>query len=102
MKKHKRIIGVLFLLLGFLFIMPFTSMFGSFPISGGVGGLLSTILTIIIGVLYLFAGYGFLTDLHWCESIAIPMGVLALILFPVGTVLGVYWGWYQFNSIRKK
>ena len=66
---------------------------------------LLTVLLIVLGVLNLIAaifeaaaGYGMLKKRGWARSAGMLAGVVALLGFPVGTVLGVYALWFLFGQ----
>jgi hypothetical protein len=59
----------------------------------GVVGTAVGILLAVLGVPGLVAGYGLLTRRPWARVLAIVMGVLSLVNFPIGTALGLYTFW---------
>jgi hypothetical protein len=50
-------------------------------------------MTVIMAALALFAGYSLLTRKPWARILAIVLGILALLKFPIGTALGIYTLW---------
>jgi hypothetical protein len=59
----------------------------------GAVGTAVGILLVVLGVPGLVAGYGLLTRKPWARLLAIVMGVLSLVNFPIGTTLGLYTLW---------
>ncbi len=54
--------------------------------------------TFFFSALALLAGMGLLTRKSWARKLAIFLGVLCLLKFPVGTALGVYTLWVMASS----
>lgn len=112
LEQHLRILGVLWLVISILRIIPGLTLmgFGHFgfpfffpgrphfpgfvvPILGGVGAFLS--ITAIAG---LAAGWGLLGRRAWARTLAIVLGIIKLIEFPIGTALGIYTLWVLASS----
>lgn len=55
----------------------------------------------LLGALQLLSGLALLLDVPWSRWLCIPMSVLALPVFPLGTALGAYYLWY-FATIERK
>ena len=49
-------------------------------------------------IAYVFAGYGLLKYKSWARILAIILAILNLILFPIGTALGIYTLVIMFND----
>jgi ABC-type glycerol-3-phosphate transport system permease component len=49
-------------------------------------------------IAYILAGYGLLKYKSWARILAIILALLNLILFPIGTVIGIYTLWVMFND----
>ena len=47
------------------------------------------------------AGYGLLNYKSWARLLAIVLAILNLILFPIGTAIGIYTLWAMFNDETK-
>jgi hypothetical protein len=60
-----------------------------------VHGLIRVIALFVlaVGAIGLVAGWGLLTRQPWARVLAIVLGVISLIEFPVGTAIGVYTLW---------
>ena len=52
-------------------------------------------------IAYALAGYGLLKYKSWARILAIILAILNLILFPIGTVIGIYTLWAMFNDETK-
>lgn len=61
-------------------------------ILGVVGTSVGLLLT-AIGAPGLVAGYGLLTHKPWARVLALVLGILGLVNFPVGTAVGIYAFW---------
>jgi zinc transporter ZupT len=102
MQQHITVLGwlyivsnALFLIVGgFVFLLLTGIGFGSgdaeavriLPFVGISVGLLLAALALP----GLAAGYGLLTHKHWARVLAIVVGVLSLLVFPLGTIIGFY------------
>lgn len=51
------------------------------------------VLMAILGLPGIVAGYGLLRRMNWGRVLAIVIGILNLVNFPVGTVIGIYALW---------
>jgi hypothetical protein len=49
-------------------------------------------------IAYVVAGYGLLNYKSWARILAIILSILNLILFPIGTLIGIYTLWVMFNA----
>ncbi len=49
-------------------------------------------------IAYILAGYGLLKYKSWARILAIILALLNLILFPIGTLIGIYTLWAMFND----
>jgi len=112
LEQHVRILGVLWLVVSILRIIPGLTLmgFGHFgfpfffpghlqfpafliPILGTVGAFLS--VTALAG---LAAGWGLLDRRPWARTLAIVLGIIKLVEFPVGTALGIYTLWVLLSA----
>jgi len=101
MSNHERVLGVGFLLLGLLamVLLLFTllSLPGPLPAGEQWFGLA---LAVLISALEILAGYALLTRKGWSSRVCLPVAVLALLSFPIGTLVGGYYLWYYFKYVR--
>ena len=109
MESHVRILGVLYLvwhglsLLACVVILIAAVAVGGFiaaesgsddeaavgALIGGIGLVVSCIM-LVLSLPGLLAGYGLLTYRRWGRILAVIIGALNLLSFPLGTALGVY------------
>jgi len=110
--RHRNILGILWLVRGCMVLLPglflvslssgrhwpmdgtwMGPMSGSMPffMSSMFGGL--GIFLLIVAALGLVAGLGLLTVQNWGRMLAIVVGIIELISFPLGTALGIYTLW---------
>ena len=103
-EKHTRILAILWLAISIFRLIPaFGFFFGSgmamhfipfpmrpffLPIEGVVGTFL--VASAVVGVL---AGWGLLNYRSWARILALILGIISLIHFPLGTALGIYTLW---------
>jgi uncharacterized membrane protein (DUF2068 family) len=65
-------------------------------ITGAVGTILAALLT-VLAVPGLVTGFGLLRYRPWSRILAIVLGALHLLSFPIGTAVGVYALWALLN-----
>ena len=81
--------------------MLFLLLIGLAPVTGepeaawvlGLVGTTVGLLMAALGLPGLLAGYGLLTRKPWARVLAIVVGILGLLNFPVGTAIGIYTLW---------
>lgn len=56
------------------------------------------LVLVILAIPGLVAGYGLLTRKSWGRILAIVVGILSLINFPLGTAVGIYTLWVLFQE----
>lgn len=110
MATHIKILGwlhVLFSLFGLLTaaIVFAGGMLGgifSGSVSGflgaGLGSAFAAAFLVAFALPGLLAGYGLLTLRPWARPLTIVLGVLDLIRFPFGTILGIYTLWVMLST----
>ena len=86
-QKHKKIIGSLFILLAFYLVFAmFGDPFESAPIW-------QKILYCVFAASYLLAGFSQIKDKRWSLWVSLPISLLSIIIFPIGTALTAYFLW---------
>ena len=112
MEKHIKILGILHIVKGGLYLLGALVIF---LVSGGVTGLVGwfgegsdaavaipilgligaglTILLIVLSVPSILAGWGLLNFRNWARILTIVLSVLDLFNIGLGTVLGIYGLW---------
>ncbi len=116
MDSHKRILGFIFTITSILSILTalllniFFSALWTFVLSQADAGdalpleFVSLIfeyipwIIIIFSVPSLIAGIGLLNKASWAMTLALILGCLKLISFPIGTAIGVYAIWIYFED----
>ena len=109
LEQHLKILGVLWLVFSVLRVLPGLTLLGighlgfgrfgfpfSFPFHGAfLGPLLGSIGAVltVTAVAGIAAGWGLLDRRPWARTLAIILGIIKLIEFPIGTALGVYTLW---------
>ena len=101
-KQHVRILGmvqvlngVLSVLVGFL-VFAFLGGFGAIvddPIAFrifGLTGLFVGVFMLVLSTPGIIAGYGLLKQRSWARNLAIAVGILQLMIIPIGTIIGIY------------
>jgi hypothetical protein len=116
METHVKVLGVLHIVLGALGIIGALSLmiiFGgaatavaaegdpdaafAIPILGiiGAGTVAFLVLASLPGIA---AGWGLIKFRPWGRILALVMSILALVLFPIGTLVGIYGLWVLLNK----
>lgn len=110
MKDHVKILGVLHIVIGALTVLIAVIMFaillGAGVVSGDeealgillVVGTAFLFLMFIVGIPEIIGGIGLLHYRPWARILAIIIGIIKLLDFPVGTALGVYTLWVLLNE----
>jgi hypothetical protein len=105
MQQHVPILGWLYVVGNAFFLaigaFVFLLLVGLAPVTGEpearwVLGLVGTTVGLLMAALSvpgLLAGYGLLMRRPWARVLAIVVGILGLINFPVGTAIGIYTLW---------
>jgi hypothetical protein len=105
LQQHVTILGWLYLVGHATFLLiggfVFLVLVGVAPITGEpepmwMLGLVGTAVGVLMAALALpglLAGYGLLTRKPWARALALVVGILSLVNFPLGTVIGAYTLW---------
>ncbi|MFT6910438.1 MAG: hypothetical protein ACJAS1_007167 [Oleiphilaceae bacterium] len=96
--KHQNIIANIYLSLSIIVgILLVTMIFALDQISLSVVS-----ITVIIISTFLLTSYALKRDYFWCHKIAIPISLLMLFSFPVGSLISGYYFWFLFNEPKKR
>ena len=110
MATHIRILGWLHVLFSLFGLLMAALVFAGGMLGGVLSGSLSGLLGAGLGGAFaaaflgafalpgLLAGYGLLTFKWWARPLTIVLGVLELISFPFGTILGIYTLWVLLSA----
>jgi hypothetical protein len=107
LERHLKILGILWVILGALFLMPSLFLMGIGGVARSVipfeAGLARAIgpfaifmlggTLLILGAGGVLVGWGLMKHQSWARIAAIVLGVLALFHPPFGTALGIYTLW---------
>jgi hypothetical protein len=105
LQQHVAILGWLYVVGHAIFLaigaFVFLLLVGLAPVTGepepmwilGLVGTTVGLLMAALGLPGLLAGYGLLTRKPWARVLAIVVGILSLVNFPIGTVIGLYTLW---------
>lgn len=100
--RHVRILGILWLVLSGLRLIPGLAMMALFGSHRFIPGVPFFVHNIVSGIGFLFvagalvglaAGWGLIQRESWARMLAIVTGVLNLVDMPFGTALGIYTLW---------
>lgn len=112
-EKHIKVLGVLYIVGGVLFLLPALVVSAATAIPGIISGdlkaflILSTIgsavafLLIALAVPCFIGGYYLMQRRIWARNLLIVLGVINLLNFPVGTAIGIYTLWVLLNAQAK-
>lgn len=67
-------------------------------VGAGLGGAFVAAFLTAFALPGLLAGYGLLTLKPWARPLAIVLGVLDLLRFPFGTIVGIYTLWVMLSA----
>lgn len=107
LQRHLRTLGILWVVLGALFLLPSVFLMGIGGVARSVIPMESTVARefgpfmifmlggtlLILGVGGILVGWGLMKYQSWARIAAIILGVLALFHPPLGTALGIYTLW---------
>nr|AIA17863.1 hypothetical protein [uncultured bacterium] len=121
MEKHKRILGILYIIsavtsaLALMFLNVIFSMIFTFAASKASGeevailGLISsllrwipTVFILVFAIPSLIAGLGLLSNKSWAMTLALVMGCFKLFSFPIGTGIAIYTIWVYTEDHKTK
>ena len=86
-QQHKKIVGSLFILVAvYLVFGMFGDPFESAPIW-------QKILYCVFAATYLLAGFSQIKDKRWSLRVSLPISLVSIIMFPIGTTLTAYFLW---------
>lgn len=116
MRSHVKVLAVLFIVLGGLFVLSafvlaviFSILAAStgaltepdarfgFALLGVTGGALAVLL-VLLSLPMILCGTGLLKHRRWARVLGIVLAALAVIQFPYGTIFGVYALWVLFSK----
>ena len=63
--------------------------------------LLGTIL-LVVSVPAIVAGIGLLTSKIWAKTLSLIIGIIYLLFFPIGTIIGIYSIWLNSQQVIKE
>ena len=104
MNTHVKVVGWLWIINGVLSILMLLAglIIVNLNVSGSQDSLLASIGSVCFflpGIIaYPLAGYGLLKFKGWARILAIILAIFNLILFPIGTALGIYTLVIMFNK----
>lgn len=114
MERHIKLLGALYIIFGALFLIGAVVIYFSLIAAGVLSGdatamFVTEIVGIVLGSFLLLvsipgiiAGIGLLKYKPWAKTLALVIGIINLINFPIGTIIGVYTIWALMNSQTEK
>ena len=102
MSRHRILIGWLYvgiaMLLAVFLVFTWKKVFG---VEAATHSQEVIRYTLIIAVLFFAVGLSLLLDYRHAAWICIPISVVSLIYFPIGTILGGYYLWYFWKFVYR-
>ena len=99
MIRHRRALGVLFLLMAAIICVAVVSIESANPFDTlSRETQISLLGALLVGLWNLAAGYALLVNLAWASRVCVPLSVVSLFTFPIGTAIGAYYLWFYFRS----
>lgn len=103
MERHRVIIGWLFeavtMLLAVFVAFTWKKAFGA---EGTLLEQQTVIYAVVVAVLFLAVGFTMILNFRHAVWVCLPLSVMSLIYFPIGTALGGYYLWYFWKYIYKR
>lgn len=117
---HKKILGIVYIIYGCfwlliaIFIRAFMSFIFEFAMDEGdleprIRDFVMSIISIVPAIIIVFstiptivAGIGLLARTSWAPIFSLIIGCLKLVMFPIGTIIGVYAIWIFAEDQRLK
>ena len=100
--KHRRTIGYSWVISGGIGIMLVSySILKRLSSSLELEMILGLIPGVTVSLLFLSGGFVLLRNLSWSYRLCLPISVVALMAFPIGSVLGGYYLWYYLKIERQ-
>jgi hypothetical protein len=113
-RTHQKIIGALFVAYGALNLTAAIALLASINVvnifvdeieiiqlvtvfSRLIGGAL-----LIVSVPAIIAGIGFLQEKEWSKILGLIVGIMFLLFFPIGTIIGIYAIWLNAQTVIKE
>jgi hypothetical protein len=94
--------ALLLMIAGFVFVVPTSvGLAAPDPVTRSILPVVGPAVGLLLAALALpglVAGYGLVTRKPWARLLAIVVGILGLLNFPIGTVIGLYALWVLFPS----
>ncbi len=98
MNRHRIILGWLFfavaVLISVVVVFTLRNYFGN---AGTPQAEHIVRVALLVAALFALAGLSLLIDFRYATWICLPFSAVILFSFPVGTILGVYYGWYHWQ-----
>ena len=99
MNIHRRIIGVIFTVIGVIFSLILLRINGRFAtVEVETWQQAAFTLMVIIAALQLVVGYSLLFGRTWFGKLSIFIAAFNLVIFPIGTLAGIYYFWFFLKS----
>jgi hypothetical protein len=114
MDTHVKVLGVLYIVLGVILAVCGLGLLAIIGAAGAASGEREAMIvtgivgSVVCGVLLvlsvpnLIAGFGLLKRREWARILAIVLGIIHLVGFPVGTAIGIYTLYILFNDEAKR
>ena len=104
MKRHKKILGIVFFVLGALF--SFITLGTLFQNIGEVtsSDMIFVLLQAVMGIAFFlssFGGFFLLRDKEWAYNICHNASFVWLLYIPIGTVFGAYYIWFHDTYVKR-
>jgi zinc-ribbon domain len=112
MARHLRTLGILWIIAGCFWLLPSLGIFGVFtgfhlgmanhmffgwpfasPFLFSIGSLL-----LLVAASAICVGWGLMTHEPWARIVAIIVGIMVILHFPFGTLLGIYTLWVLLSN----
>jgi hypothetical protein len=102
MDRHRKVLGMLFCVIGgLLFFIVGMTFIRNFS-TGSAEQVLLNLVFVPAFFLMMFGGFYLVKNKPWAFKICLPVAFCNLIFIPIGTVLGLYYLWFHHKYVKNK
>ncbi len=114
MEKHIKLLGTLYIIFGSFFLVGAIIFYLLITTAGvisgedtaifvtGLVGIVISSFLVLVSIPGIIGGIGLLKYKPWAKVLLLIIGIINLINFPLGTLLGIYTIWVLMNSQTEK
>jgi len=100
--KHRKILGTLLFTLGGSILLAVSAMLIYNFLLGHLGNVLWNVVFIPLAILLVFSGHSLLKSRERLYPYIIWVAVINLIVMPIGTLISLYYFWFNYKYVKKQ